>query len=122
MGADTHGSVQEVSFKAMGSTHDAPGVLRAQKEQWEESHTHLSKPRMKAWKRLRLLLSGARRLTWLYRVPREQVLAPEHRGGGGAVSQDLPHQPPPHPPRSLRAHLASPKPLPRSRGCCGAAR
>lgn len=39
---------------------------------------------MKAWKRLRLLLSGARRLTWLYRVPRDPVLEPEDRG---AVSQ-----------------------------------
>lgn len=39
---------------------------------------------MKAWKRLRLLLRGARRLTWLYRVPRDRVLEPEDMG---AVSQ-----------------------------------
>lgn len=39
---------------------------------------------MKAWKRLRLLVSGARRLTWLYRVPRDRVLEP---GDTGAVSQ-----------------------------------
>lgn len=39
--------------------------------------THLRRPRMKAWKRLRLLLSGARRLTWLYSVPRERVLEAE---------------------------------------------
>lgn len=32
---------------------------------------------MKAWKRLLLLLSGARRLTWLYRVPKDRVLEPE---------------------------------------------
>lgn len=32
---------------------------------------------MKAWKRLLLLLSGARRLTWLYRVPKDRELEPE---------------------------------------------
>lgn len=32
---------------------------------------------MKAWKRLLLLLSGARQLTWLYRVPKDRVLEPE---------------------------------------------
>lgn len=32
---------------------------------------------MKAWKRLLLLLSGASRLTWLYRVPKDRVLEPE---------------------------------------------
>lgn len=31
---------------------------------------------MKAWKRLLLLLSGARRLTWLYRLPKARVLEP----------------------------------------------
>lgn len=31
---------------------------------------------MKAWKRLRLLLSGASRLTWLYRDPIECVQEP----------------------------------------------
>lgn len=35
---------------------------------------------MNAWKRLRLLLSGARRLTWLYRDPIECVQEPEDRG------------------------------------------
>ena len=40
----------------------------------------MRRPRIKAWKRLRLLLSGARRLTWLYRVPRERVLEPENVG------------------------------------------
>lgn len=39
--------------------------------------THLRRPRMKAWKRLLLLLSGASRLTWLYRVPKDRVLEPE---------------------------------------------
>lgn len=39
--------------------------------------THLRRPRMKAWKRLLLLLSGARRLTWLYRVPKDRELEPE---------------------------------------------
>lgn len=32
---------------------------------------------MKAWKRLRLLLSGASLLTWLYRVPMECGQEPE---------------------------------------------
>lgn len=37
---------------------------------------------MKAWKRLRLLLSGASRLTWLYRDPIECVQEPEDGGMG----------------------------------------
>lgn len=39
---------------------------------------------MKAWKRLRLLLNGASRLTWLYRDPIECVQEPED---GAKVSQ-----------------------------------
>lgn len=39
--------------------------------------THLRRPKMKAWKRLRLLLSGASLLTWLYRVPMECGQEPE---------------------------------------------
>lgn len=47
-----------------------------------EGHTHLRRPKMKAWKRLRLLLSGASRLTWLYRDPTDCVQEPEDRGTG----------------------------------------
>lgn len=54
--------------------------------------THLRRPKMKAWKRLRLLLSGARRLTWLYRDPIDCVQEPEDRGrrqpGPGPVPTD----------------------------------
>lgn len=78
--------------------------------------THLRRPRMKAWKRLRLLLSGARRLTWLYRDPREWVLEPEDRG---TVSQGLALLR--EGPMALPAHLASQMPPPRSRGCSCAA-
>lgn len=58
---------------------------------------------MKAWKRLRLLVSGAKRLTWLYRVPRDRVLEP---GDTGAVSQApaLPQSP------SLPSPTLSPSP------------
>ena len=60
--------------------------------------THLRRPRMKAWKRLRLLLSGARRLTWLYRVPRERVLEPEDTGrcqpDPSPALRPVPHSPP----------------------------
>lgn len=56
---------------------------------------------MKAWKRLRLLLSGARRLTWLYRVPRDPVLEPEERGASARPQpcpspcpRPVPHCPP----------------------------
>lgn len=72
---------------------------------------------MKAWKRLRLLLSGPRRLTWPYRVPSARLLAPADT----ALSAG------PRPPRRARPpqpapHLASPTPPPRSRGCSFAAR
>ena len=60
--------------------------------------THLRRPRIKAWKRLRLLLSGARRLTWLYRVPRERVLEPEDTGrrqpDPSPALCPVPHSPP----------------------------
>lgn len=58
-----------------------PGRLQAAARR---AATHFRRPRMKAWKRLRLLVSGASRLTWPYRVPRERVLEP---GDTGAVSQ-----------------------------------
>lgn len=78
--------------------------------------THLRRPKMKAWNRLRLLLSGARRLTWLYRDPIECVQEPEDRGcrqpGPGPV---------PIGSHCLTAHLASRMPPPRSKGCSCAA-
>lgn len=71
---------------------------------------------MKAWKRLLLLLSGARRLTWLYRVPKDRVLEPEDNPS----CQPSP-SPSPSPGPSPTLHLASPMPPPRSRGCSCAA-
>lgn len=79
---------------------------------------------MKAWKRLLLLLSGASRLTWLYRVPKDRVLEPEdnprREPGPGARPASVPSRPGPGPSPPL--HLASPRPPPRSRGCSCAAR
>lgn len=52
---------------------------------------------MKAWKRLRLLLSGARRLTWLYSVPRDRVPQPEDTGTvshAPVLPQSQPQSPP----------------------------
>lgn len=71
---------------------------------------------MKAWKRLRLLLSGASRLTWLYRDPIECVQEPEDRGKGQPGSG-----PAPSGSHSLVAHLVSQMPLQRSKGCSYAA-
>lgn len=86
-------------------------VLPRPKEPWGKCHTHLRRPKMKAWKRLRLLLKGASRLTWLYRDPIECVQEPEDRGKG---------QPGPGPTpigfHSLTAHLVSQMPPPRSKG------
>lgn len=78
--------------------------------------THLRRPKMKAWKRLRLLLRGASRLTWLYNDPIECVQEPEDRGEG----QSDPG-PAPLASHSLAAHLVSQTPPPRSKGCSYAA-
>lgn len=71
---------------------------------------------MKAWKRLRLLLSGARRLTWLYRDPMECVQEPEDRDKGQPGPSPAPVRS-----HSLVAHLVSQTPPPRSKGCSYAA-
>ena len=47
---------------------------------------------MKAWKRLLLLLSGARRLTWLYRVPKARVLEPEDNPSCQPIPSPVPRQ------------------------------
>lgn len=70
---------------------------------------------MKAWKRLRLLLRGASRLTWLYRDPIECVQEPED----GVKGQPGPG-PAPVGSHSLVAHLVSQMPPPHSKGCSSA--
>lgn len=72
---------------------------------------------MKAWKRLRLLLSGASRLTWLYRDPSDCVQEPEDRGAGqpGPGADPVGSH-------CLVAHLVSQMPPPRSKGCSYAVR
>lgn len=61
-----------------------------------EKSTHLRRPKMKAWKRLRLLLSGASLLTWLYRVPMECGQEPEDEAAVSQVQALLPSIPLPH--------------------------
>lgn len=51
---------------------------------------------MKAWKRLRLLLSGASLLTWLYRVPMECGQEPEDEAAVSQVQALIPSIPLPH--------------------------